>query len=81
MSAEAEGIGWFDDRLGTPWGGLKGQGCAGSYTQESPRWLSMPASPLGETRALAPIVRILVARRDREFLKTPGSRKALLYST
>lgn len=36
----------------------------------------MPASPLGETRTLASIVRILVLRRDREFLKTPGSRKS-----
>lgn len=35
----------------------------------------MPSSPLGETRTLAPIVRTLVTRRDREFMKIPGSRK------
>ncbi|UKZ67512.1 uncharacterized protein TrAtP1_008669 [Trichoderma atroviride] len=31
MAAEAERIGWLNDRLDGPWGGLKRQGCAGCY--------------------------------------------------
>lgn len=45
------------------------------------RELSMPASPLGETRTLAPIVRILVTRRDRELPEDTREPEFSLYST
>jgi hypothetical protein len=73
MAAEAERIGPLDDRLDGPWGGPEETRVCWCYAQ---REVAMPASPLGETRTLAPIVRILVTRRDRELLKTPGSRNS-----
>lgn len=72
MAAVAERIGWLDDRLDGPVGRPEEtRVCWMLYSRELP----MPSSPLGETRTLAPIVRILVTRRDRELLKIPGSRK------